>query len=130
MVRLKLSSILEEFLEDHPSTLVARIKEVLRDGGSLSDELIIQLFAKRIQLADCQQNGWLIDGYPKTYAQAVLFTKSGIIPHNVFSMQFSNLNLLQRAQKQAGTQKFGFNSIILHQSVLSAEKEILSIENF
>lgn len=42
---------------------------VMKDGGLVSDELVIGLVADRVDEPDCQ-NGYIFDGFPRTIAQA------------------------------------------------------------
>jgi len=45
------------------------IKKTMATGGLVSDELVNKLIEHRFQQSDCQQ-GFLLDGYPRTIAQA------------------------------------------------------------
>ncbi len=44
-------------------------KKVMDAGGLVSDEIILGLIKERIALPDCE-NGFLLDGFPRTIAQA------------------------------------------------------------
>jgi adenylate kinase len=44
-------------------------KKVMDAGGLVSDEIILGLIKERIAQADCE-NGYLLDGFPRTIAQA------------------------------------------------------------
>ncbi|MEE9336957.1 MAG: adenylate kinase [Methylococcaceae bacterium] len=44
-------------------------KKVMDGGGLVSDEIILGLIKERIALPDCK-NGFLLDGFPRTIAQA------------------------------------------------------------
>ena len=44
-------------------------KKVIDAGGLVSDDIIIALVKERIQSQDCK-NGYLLDGFPRTIAQA------------------------------------------------------------
>ena len=51
------------------------------DAGQLvPDELIINVVCERLKQPDCQQSGWLLDGFPRTPAQAAALTAAGNIP--------------------------------------------------
>lgn len=46
-----------------------QVKEAMDAGKLVSDELIIQLVKERLSQEDCK-NGYLLDGFPRTLAQA------------------------------------------------------------
>ena len=51
------------------------------DAGQLvPDDLIIDVVCDRLQQDDCKRLGWLLDGFPRTKAQAEALTSSGNIP--------------------------------------------------
>jgi len=64
LVRIKISSILEDFLGDHPYTVSDIAIDHLRNGGTVPDDVLVSLIIKRIQLADCIDNGWVLEGFP------------------------------------------------------------------
>ena len=49
------------------------------DAGKLvTDEIIIGVVQERLSQADCMQKGWLLDGFPRTRAQADALAASGV----------------------------------------------------
>ena len=46
-----------------------KAKKIIDEGGLVSDDIIIALVKERIQSQDCK-NGYLLDGFPRTIAQA------------------------------------------------------------
>lgn len=57
--------------------LGARVKAIMESGQLVSDDLMIELVAKRITNPDCI-NGFLLDGFPRTLVQA-----KALIDHNI-----------------------------------------------
>lgn len=51
------------------SPLGKQVKQIVDEGRLVPDELIIQLALDRIKQSDCE-NGFLLDGFPRTIAQA------------------------------------------------------------
>jgi adenylate kinase len=51
------------------SALGQKAKAIMDRGELVSDEIIIELVKNRVQEPDCE-NGFLLDGYPRTIAQA------------------------------------------------------------
>jgi len=59
------------------TALGVEAKKVMDDGGLVSDEIILGLIKERIAEDDCK-NGFLLDGFPRTIAQA-----EGLVTMNV-----------------------------------------------
>ena len=55
-----------------------KVKEVMESGALVSDELIIKLMEERLSASDCS-NGYLLDGFPRTLAQAEALSQMGIV---------------------------------------------------
>src|SRR3990167_1653047 len=51
------------------SALGKQVKSTVEEGQYVPDELVIALVKERIQQADCE-NGFLLDGFPRTVVQA------------------------------------------------------------
>ncbi len=45
-------------------------KELMEAGKLVDDELITAIVLRRLDQEDCKENGWLLDGFPRTKAQA------------------------------------------------------------
>jgi adenylate kinase len=56
--------------------LGAKIKEIVNGGNLVSDELTCALVEERLSKADCAK-GYLLDGFPRTLAQAEALEKMG-----------------------------------------------------
>ena len=51
------------------------------DGGQLvPDSLIIGVICDRLKEKDCEANGWLLDGFPRTKSQADALSAAGMVP--------------------------------------------------
>src|SRR5579862_4611007 len=51
------------------SPLGKQVKQIINEGGLVSDDIMIQLMKERLQQSDCI-NGFLLDGFPRTLDQA------------------------------------------------------------
>ena len=59
------------------SALGMEIKGIMGRGDLVSDEVIVDLVKQRIAQEDCK-SGYLLDGFPRTIAQANALTKAGV----------------------------------------------------
>lgn len=53
-------------------------KEYMDAGKLVPDEVIIGVVKDRLEEADCQEKGWLLDGFPRTRAQADALAEAGV----------------------------------------------------
>lgn len=56
------------------SPLGKTVKDIVESGRLVPDEIVIQLVQERVKLSDCE-NGFLLDGFPRTVAQAEALCK-------------------------------------------------------
>ena len=90
------------------SELGLKIKAIMESGAYVSDDTAIEVIQGRLNQADCTQ-GYLMDGFPRTVAQAEAFEK--ILTERGDSLQVLQLNvpedqllarITERAAKDAG----------------------------
>lgn len=70
-------------------------KKVIDGGNLVSDDLIIGLVKERLQQGDCA-NGFLLDGFPRTIAQAQAMKNLGIRVDFVVEIQLADSTIVQR----------------------------------
>ena len=70
-------------------------KKVIDAGGLVSDDIIIALVKERIQSPDCK-NGYLLDGFPRTIAQADSLKTQGINIDYVVEVQVPDEDIVIR----------------------------------
>ena len=66
-------------------------------GGLVSDEIILGLIKDRITLSDCA-NGFLLDGFPRTIAQAEGLDAMGIIIDYVVEIDVADEEIVTRIE--------------------------------
>jgi len=67
------------------------------DAGKLvPDELVISMLKERLQKEDCKQRGYLLDGFPRTKAQADELDEAGITFDAVFKLEVPDDVLIER----------------------------------
>ncbi|WP_144822809.1 adenylate kinase [Marinobacter piscensis] len=77
------------------SELGKQVKEVMATGGLVSDDIIIALIEERIQQPDCE-NGYLLDGFPRTIPQAEALKDQGIVIDYVVEIAVDDEEIVNR----------------------------------
>ena len=78
-----------------------KAKEYMDKGALVPDELVVDLLKSRLDEADCVEQGFLLDGFPRTLAQAeVLSTyleSKGIALDKVINLDVPDEEIMSRA---------------------------------
>ena len=72
-----------------------KAKEYMDAGKLVPDEVIIGVISERLAEADCQ-NGFILDGVPRTIPQADALEKAGISFDAVVSIEISDEEIVER----------------------------------
>ena len=72
-------------------------KSYMEAGKLVPDEVIIGIIAERLEEADCA-NGYILDGVPRTIAQAEALEKAGILFDHVISLEISDEEIEERME--------------------------------
>ena len=75
--------------------LSVKLKQVMDEGGLVSDDLILDLVRQRVSEDDCN-NGYLLDGFPRTLAQAEGMLSLAIDVDYVVEVQVENEAIIRR----------------------------------
>jgi len=70
-------------------------KKVMDAGGLVSDDIILGLIKERIAQPDCA-NGFLLDGFPRTIAQAEGLDDMGVKIDNVIEINVADEEIIKR----------------------------------
>jgi adenylate kinase len=63
-----------------------RVAPVIEGGGLVSDDLMVELVAEQARLDDWEHRGFILDGFPRTVAQAeAFFAAAGVIEDDASS---------------------------------------------
>ncbi len=77
------------------SELGQTVQQIMDEGGLVSDDIMIKLVQERIAQPDCS-NGFLLDGFPRTTAQADALKEAGIKIDHVIEIQVPDKNIIER----------------------------------
>ena len=66
-----------------------QVKALIDAGKFAPDDLIIQIISERLAQSDCKQ-GYILDGVPRTLAQAEALDQAGIKPDHVISLEVAD----------------------------------------
>ena len=72
-----------------------KAKEYMDAGKLVPDEVIIGIVAERLAEPDCQ-NGYILDGVPRTIPQAEALEQAGIVFDYVLSIEISDEEIVNR----------------------------------
>ena len=79
--------------------LGAELKAVMESGQLVSDDIMIQMIRQRVKQDDCT-NGFILDGFPRTLAQAgalnQLFKREGLVLDKVLELKVDEAALVER----------------------------------
>lgn len=78
------------------TSLGLQAKSYMDAGELVPDSLVISLLQDRIVQDDCRQHGWLLDGFPRTAAQAQALDDAGVIPSAVVLLNVPDEVLIER----------------------------------
>ena len=79
--------------EGTPTGVLA--KEYIEKGLLVPDDVVIEIIHNRLEEEDCK-GGYILDGVPRTIAQAESLEKAGIIFDNVVSLEISDEEIIER----------------------------------
>ena len=83
-----------------------KAKEYMDHGHLVPDEVIIGIINERLQAEDCKK-GYILDGVPRTIAQAEALDKAGIVFDAVINLEISDEEILQRMSGRSVCEKCG-----------------------
>lgn len=77
------------------SPLGLQVKQIMDEGGLVSDEIMIALVKARVEEPDCA-NGFLLDGFPRTIPQAEALHENHVHLDYVVEIKVSDAELINR----------------------------------
>eukprot|EP01099_Mayorella_cantabrigiensis_P007080 TRINITY_DN611_c0_g1_i1.p1 TRINITY_DN611_c0_g1~~TRINITY_DN611_c0_g1_i1.p1 ORF type:complete len:208 (+),score=40.82 TRINITY_DN611_c0_g1_i1:89-712(+) len=95
LVHLSTGDILRQEIKND-SELGRKAKEFMNKGELVPDSVICELVKHRIQQKDCQEKGWLLDGFPRTAEQAHYLNKNHITPTHFIHLDVADDVIVER----------------------------------
>jgi len=71
-------------------------QEYMESGRLVPDEVIIGIVKDRLAEEDCQTQGWLLDGFPRTRAQADALAEAGVAADRFVLLEVPDEMLIER----------------------------------
>ena len=94
MPTISTGNILRAAIKDGTPTGL-KAKSYMDAGKLVPDEVIIGIITERLAQEDCR-NGYILDGVPRTIAQAEAMEKAGITFDDVISIEIADETIMQR----------------------------------
>lgn len=92
--QISTGDILRQAVKDN-TPLGRKAKFVMDTGGLVPDDIIIKIVQERITRPDCK-NGFLLDGFPRTLAQAKALTLTDVKIDHVIEIELSDDAIVKR----------------------------------
>jgi len=109
------------------SELGKQIREQMGAGQPLNSEQSVKLVLQRVQKADCQLNGFVLEDFPRTQEEATLLARKSLIPHNVFYIDHPLENSFTRV---ANSEEFGHDRRVFAQRVKNHVETVRDVISF
>jgi len=78
------------------SELGMKAKALMEAGELVPDDLIVTMITERLKQPDCESKGWLLDGFPRTRAQADALSAAQIVPHVFVVLDVPDEDIVER----------------------------------
>mgnify|MGYP000466208550 CR=1 FL=1 len=81
-------------------------EKYINDGKLVPDDVIVSIVKERLQKPDCAK-GFILDGFPRTTAQAEALTESGVKIDKVLSLEVADEAIIERLSSRRECSKCG-----------------------
>lgn len=76
------------------------VSAIINTGERVPDYIMTELVRTRLEEPDCRINGWILDGYPKTFEQAKSLKEFKISPTHVVFLECSDSLVYERVEQR------------------------------
>jgi len=119
-------NILRAAIQDG-TPLGQKVKTIMASGALVPDDIVIDLVKNRIKDPDCA-SGYLLDGFPRTIAQAEALTKAGVAIDVVIELCVADQEIISRLGGRRIHAASGRTYHIAHQPPKIPERDDLTGE--
>lgn len=105
IISISTGNIIREALKSG-SELGIRAKSFMDEGKLVPDEIVIEIIKERLLKKDCE-NGYILDGFPRTIPQADALDRMGVKIDKVLDIEVLDENILQRLSGRRVCEKCG-----------------------
>jgi len=85
---------ISSYLASKHDLLYVSVDELCQEGDS--EDLVIKALKDRLQLSDALEKGYVLDGFPKSAAQARALFENGFVPELVLSLKVPDSVMIKR----------------------------------
>ena len=128
MIHLQIHEIIEYFLQ-MDSKLGEEVRDLMGSGCPIESRLIVELIARRVQMADCVLNGWVLQDFPKTKDEAVLMNQRGLIPMKIFCVDQELEASYKLTEERKGTD-YKFDRRVFRERILRFQDKIPDVISY
>lgn len=116
------------------SALGLKAKEIIEQGGLVSDEIIVQIIEKKIE-TNTELNGFIFDGFPRTFVQAYILEGLLLKLHTslnvLLSMEVPRDESVKRLMERGKTSgRSDDNEVVINNRLDEYEKKTLPVLDF
>lgn len=101
-------------------------EKYINDGKLVPDDVIVSIVKERLQKPDCAK-GFILDGFPRTTAQAEALTESGVKIDKVLSLEVADEAIIERLSSRRECSKCGARTIS-YQTSLKLKEYVINVK--
>lgn len=89
------------------------VEALINEGKLVPDDVMVELIKERLSKPDCEK-GFILDGFPRTTAQAQALTASGVKIDKVLSLEVDDSAIVERLSARRECSKCGAPYSVLY----------------
>lgn len=102
-------------------------EKYINDGKLVPDDVIVSIVKERLQKPDCAK-GFILDGFPRTTAQAEALTESGVKIDKVLSLEVADEAIIERLSSRRECSKWRSTVQSSYQTSLKLKEYVINVK--